>query len=45
VVVAVAHISEAWLQPLLESLLGQFPFRIRGGCRTDCVNGFPEEGR
>jgi transposase InsO family protein len=30
VVVAVAHISEAWLQPLLESLLGQFPFRIRG---------------
>ena len=30
VVAAVAHISEAWLQPLLESMLEQFPFRIRG---------------
>ena len=30
VVGATAHISEAWLKPLLESMLGQFPFRIRG---------------
>lgn len=30
VVGAAAHISEAWLKPLLESMLGQFPFRIRG---------------
>ena len=28
VVGAVEHISEAWLQPLLERLLRQFPFRI-----------------
>src|SRR5271163_1313560 len=25
-----AYISEAWLQPLLESMLEQFPFRVRG---------------
>lgn len=30
VVGATAHISEAWLLPVLEGLLGQFPFRIRG---------------
>jgi hypothetical protein len=30
VVGATPHISEAWLKPLLESLLEQFPFRIRG---------------
>jgi len=30
VVGATAHISEAWLKPLLESMLEQFPFRIRG---------------
>lgn len=27
---ATAHISEAWLQPVLEAMLAQFPFRIRG---------------
>jgi transposase InsO family protein len=30
VVGATAQISEAWLKPLLESMLAQFPFRIRG---------------
>ena len=30
VVGATAHISEAWLLPVLESMLGQFPFRLRG---------------
>jgi transposase InsO family protein len=30
VVGAVAQISEAWLQPVLESMLAQFPFRLRG---------------
>jgi hypothetical protein len=30
IVGATPHISEAWLQPLLESMLEQFPFRIRG---------------
>jgi len=30
VVGAAAQISEAWLKPLLESMLEQFPFRIRG---------------
>jgi len=30
VVGAAPHISEAWLLPLLENMLEQFPFRIRG---------------
>jgi len=30
VVGATAHISEAWLMPVLEAMLGQFPFRILG---------------
>jgi transposase InsO family protein len=30
VVGATARISEAWLQPVLEGMLDQFPFRIRG---------------
>lgn len=30
VVAAVAHISEQWLTPVLEQLLEQFPFRLRG---------------
>ena len=30
VVGATAHISEAWLMPVLEAMLRQFPFRIRG---------------
>ena len=30
VVGSVAHISEAWLLPVLEGMLSQFPFRIRG---------------
>lgn len=30
VVGAVAQISEAWLLPVMESMLAQFPFRIRG---------------
>lgn len=30
VVGATAQISEAWLQPVLEAMLAQFPFRIRG---------------
>src|SRR5579863_1106288 len=30
VVGATAHISEAWLIPVLEAMLRQFPFRIRG---------------
>jgi hypothetical protein len=30
VVGAVAQISEAWLMPVLEAMLAQFPFRIRG---------------
>lgn len=30
VVGAAAQISEAWLQPVLEGMLEQFPFRIRG---------------
>jgi transposase InsO family protein len=30
VVGATAHISEAWLEPLLQAMLEQFPFRIRG---------------
>jgi len=30
VVGATAHISEAWLLPMLEGMLEQFPFRIRG---------------
>jgi hypothetical protein len=30
VIGATPHISEAWLLPLLEALLEQFPFRIRG---------------
>jgi transposase InsO family protein len=30
VVGATAHISEAWLEPVLAALLEQFPFRIRG---------------
>jgi hypothetical protein len=30
VVGATPHISEAWLLPLLENMLEQFPFRIRG---------------
>jgi transposase InsO family protein len=27
---ATAHISEAWLLPVLKGMLGQFPFKIRG---------------
>ena len=30
VVAATAQISEAWLMPVLEAMLSQFPFRIRG---------------
>jgi hypothetical protein len=30
IVGAAPHISEAWLKPVLESMLAQFPFRIRG---------------
>jgi transposase InsO family protein len=30
IVAASAHISEAWLEPVLEALLRQFPFRICG---------------
>ena len=30
VVGATAHISEAWLEPLLAAMLAQFPFQIRG---------------
>jgi transposase InsO family protein len=30
VVGAIAHISEAWLEPLLQAMLEQFPFQIRG---------------
>jgi transposase InsO family protein len=30
IVGATLHISEAWLKPVLESMLAQFPFRIRG---------------
>jgi transposase InsO family protein len=30
VVGAVAHISEAWLKPLLEAALAQFPFQLQG---------------
>ena len=30
VVGATPHISEAWLMPVLEAMLDQFPFRIRG---------------
>jgi transposase InsO family protein len=30
IVGATPRISEAWLKPLLESMLAQFPFRIRG---------------
>lgn len=30
VVGAAAHISEAWLLPVLEAILAQFPFRVRG---------------
>lgn len=30
VVGAAAHISEAWLQPVLEAILAQFPFQLRG---------------
>jgi hypothetical protein len=30
VVGAVAHIGEAWLMPVLEAMLEQFPFVIRG---------------
>jgi hypothetical protein len=30
IVGATAQISEAWLQPVLESMLAQFPFRIKG---------------
>jgi transposase InsO family protein len=30
VVGAVAQISEAWLTPVLEAMMGQFPFHIRG---------------
>jgi transposase len=30
VVGAVAHISEAWLVPVLEAILAQFPFPVRG---------------
>jgi transposase InsO family protein len=30
IVGATAHISEAWLLPVLEAMLQQFPFRIRG---------------
>jgi hypothetical protein len=30
VVGATAQISEAWLMPVLEAMLAQFPFRIRG---------------
>ena len=30
VVGATPYISESWLIPLLESMLGQFPFRVRG---------------
>ena len=30
IVGAVAHISEAWLMPVLEDMLEQFPFHIRG---------------
>ena len=30
IVGATAHIYEAWLKPVLESMLAQFPFRIRG---------------
>ena len=30
IVAATAHLSEAWLEPVLVALLRQFPFRIRG---------------
>ena len=30
IVAATAHLSEAWLEPVLAALLRQFPFRIRG---------------
>ena len=30
IVAATAHISEAWLEPVLAAMLRQFPFRIRG---------------
>jgi hypothetical protein len=30
IVGATPHISEAWLKPVLENMLAQFPFRIRG---------------
>jgi hypothetical protein len=30
IVSAVAHISEAWLRPVLETMLVQFPFPVRG---------------
>lgn len=30
IVGAASHISEAWLMPVLEAMLAQFPFRIRG---------------
>ena len=30
IVGATSHISEAWLMPVLEAMLAQFPFRIRG---------------
>jgi hypothetical protein len=30
VVGATAHLSEAWLLPVLEAMLAQFPFRLRG---------------
>jgi transposase InsO family protein len=30
IVAATPHISEAWLEPLLEAMIGQFPFRILG---------------
>ena len=36
VVGATAHISEAWLIPVLEAMLAQFPFHIPG---FHCDNG------
>jgi len=42
---ATPHISEAWLKPVLESMLAQFPFRIRGfhsDNGSEFINQIPE---
>jgi hypothetical protein len=36
IVGATPHISEAWLKPVLESMLEQFPFHIRGSHSLEC---------